>query len=122
VWNNVVRDANVWIALYRTDGGNTRYAGARNLFWNSDGSANRLRLDFSSTNLTGWRAGTGPDTDSDFVDPRFVTDPATNDYYTQPGSPARNLPCRTSARPSAAPARTSGSARPARKPSQGGMP
>jgi hypothetical protein len=90
VWNNIVRDAGVWMSLYRPRGGTSRYAGARNVFWNSDGSVDHLRLDFSSTTLAGWRSATGQDLDSMTADPWFVADPVNNDYFLQPGSPARD--------------------------------
>jgi hypothetical protein len=89
VWNNLISNAAVWIDLHRPKV--TNFESARNLFWHPDGSTSHLRLDLAATNLNGWRSATGQDSDSIHADPRFVANPTTNDYYTQPGSPARDV-------------------------------
>jgi hypothetical protein len=78
-----------------------------NLFWHPDASATgqhfllgRRNTDGSTTyeslDLATWRLRTGNDLDraaplgSERADPRFNTDPLTNDFFTQPGSPARD--------------------------------
>jgi hypothetical protein len=90
VWNNVIRNAGAWINLHRPKGSNSRYEGGRNLFWNADGTTDHLWLDFSPMSLPAWHGQTGQDQDSRVGDPMFVPDPANNDYYTLPGSPARD--------------------------------
>jgi hypothetical protein len=49
-----------------------------------------MKLDFDRTSLAGWRSATGLDASSRHADPLFVDQPTTNDYYTRPGSPARD--------------------------------
>lgn len=68
VVNNIVTGAGYGLALYRPNTPNLTVQ--RNLFWET---------------AAGIPAG------SLVADPRFVPDPINNDFYTQPGSPARDV-------------------------------
>jgi hypothetical protein len=88
VFNNLITGGDYWLDLYPA-----RVAGFdsdRNLVWNADGSDSHMKLDFDRVLLRVWRDATAQDGTSVFADPGFVDDPTINDYYTQPGSPARD--------------------------------
>jgi hypothetical protein len=89
LWNNLISNAAVWIDLHRPKV--TNVESRRNLFWHPDGSTGHLRLDLAPIVLSGWRSATGQDSDSVHANPLFVANPTTNDYYTQSGSPARDV-------------------------------
>lgn len=102
IWNNI-------FVLSKSVGAEPRYwinivaEGANvdsdyNLLWHQNGPAaadNHFAIENTRLTLAQWRA-----TDRDIVrstlprsawdDPRFVADPTSNDYFTQPGSPARD--------------------------------
>jgi len=67
VWNNIVSNATRPYA--NTSGAST-----------TNPQHNLLPLTYAGTAPTGWTK----------ADPMWVADPVTNDYYTQPGSPARD--------------------------------
>ncbi|MFP2904069.1 right-handed parallel beta-helix repeat-containing protein, partial [Pyxidicoccus sp. 3LFB2] len=54
------------------------------------GEAIAFRVDGKDTTLSGWQRRSGQDARSRVDDPRFVEDPANNDYFTRANSPARN--------------------------------
>jgi Right handed beta helix region len=90
VFNNIVETSGggYWLDLYRPRV--TGFESDRNVVWNADGSSSHMKLDFNRTSLSAWRSGTGQDLSSRHADPLFVADPTNNDYYTRPGSPARD--------------------------------
>jgi len=49
-----------------------------------------FRVNNYQTTLSGWRSSCGQDASSRVADPLFVAEPRVNDFYTQPGSPARD--------------------------------
>jgi hypothetical protein len=90
VFDNIIETTGtgVWIDLYRP-----RLAGFesnRNLYWAPDGSATHFHLDFNAVSLTDWRSNTGQDAASRHGEPRWIDQPAANDYYTLATSPARD--------------------------------
>jgi hypothetical protein len=108
IWNNIMvlsdtvgAEPRRWIRLGKPGG---TIAGDvdsdYNLFWRTNGataSEPRFMLGATALNLSGWRANRDSSRDAALVvaDPRFVTDPMSNDYYTRPGSPARDGGLRT---------------------------
>jgi hypothetical protein len=61
----------------------------RNLAYNP-GTPVAFRVNNTQTTLSGWRSASGQDLSSMVADPLFVPEPRVNDFYTQPGSPARD--------------------------------
>ncbi len=61
----------------------------RNLAYRPKGTI-RFRVDGKDTTLDGWRRRSKQDALTQVADPRFVEDPLNYDFYTRPGSPARN--------------------------------
>ncbi|WP_224240541.1 right-handed parallel beta-helix repeat-containing protein [Hyalangium gracile] len=55
------------------------------------GSDSVFRVDGRSTTLSAWRSATRQDGSSRMADPLFVSEPRANDFYTLPGSPARDM-------------------------------
>jgi hypothetical protein len=103
VWNNIFSRSRYWIDLLRQFMKNGQvvmevngFASDRNLFWNpspnppAPPSKNHFILDFNLATLEQWRNSTGQDLTSIHADPQFVANPALDDYYTQPGSLARD--------------------------------
>jgi hypothetical protein len=90
VFNNIVEIAGsgYWLDLYRAR--LSGFESDRNLFWSADGSTSHMKLDFNRVWLASWRSATGQDATSRSGDPLFVDQPTMNDYYTRPGSPARD--------------------------------
>ncbi|WP_224368496.1 right-handed parallel beta-helix repeat-containing protein [Hyalangium versicolor] len=88
LYNNVISTSPraIDVALATTVG----FKSNRNLAYQS-GTDQVFRVDGRSTNLSGWRSATQQDGSSIVADPLFVSDPRNNDFYTQPGSPARDV-------------------------------
>ncbi len=88
VFNNIVRNTanalDVWLPQapgFRSD---------RNVFFNTASTAT-VRKTGSSSTLAAWRSASGQDLTSQVADPLFAADPRAADYYTAPGSPARDI-------------------------------
>lgn len=90
VFNNIidVTGSSSWLDVYRAR--LSDFESDRNLFWHPDGSTFHLALDFDPVSLANWRSGSGQDATSRHGNPLFVAQPTMNDYYTLPGSPARD--------------------------------
>jgi hypothetical protein len=88
VFDNVIEAGGYWLDLYRARV--SGFESDRNLVWSADGSASHMKLDFDRTSLPAWRNATGQDTTTVLGDPLWVADPMNNDYFTRPGSPARD--------------------------------
>jgi hypothetical protein len=95
-WNNVVRDARSFVHL--STGGVSGFASDHNLFFRRDGSTTRFILNGAARSLAQWHSAASgssillADPHSRVVDPLFVPGAGTSeDYYTQPGSPARDV-------------------------------
>jgi hypothetical protein len=93
-FNNIVRNARYFleVATGEIDG----FASDHNLFWSSDGNQSRFAIG-APQSLSSWQAkqnGTSvllADRNSRVADPLFVPGAGTtDDYYTQPASPARD--------------------------------
>jgi hypothetical protein len=94
-WNNIVRDAGSFVHL--GTGGVNQFASDYNIFYRTDGSANRFVLDGTAKSLAAWQQSADAtalvlaDPHSRVADPLFVPGAGTtDDYYTRPGSPARD--------------------------------
>ncbi len=87
VYNNLVYSAPRALDVVLT--GTVGFKSDRNLAW-QPGAEVGFRVDGRSTNLSGWRSASGQDATSRVADPLMVADPRSNDFYTQPGSPARD--------------------------------
>jgi len=75
--NNIVAEAGTAIHIYPQNVStcmSCNFTSDRNLFW-------------KAPLLSGWNN----DQTSVFKDPKFVANPSKNDYYTEPGSPARDV-------------------------------
>ncbi|ADO67831.1 lipoprotein [Stigmatella aurantiaca DW4/3-1] len=70
--------------------GTTGLKSDRNLVYQS-GNTTLFRLNGKDTTLASWRSSSGLDATSNVMDPLFVADPRTNDFFTVTGSPARNV-------------------------------
>jgi hypothetical protein len=94
-YDNVVKDAGQFLDLARSK--IDAFASDRNVFWSSDGNQRRFRIDGAQLVLSEWQ-GKADGTSVLVADPTSkVTDPAfipgagtTDDYLTQPSSPARD--------------------------------
>jgi hypothetical protein len=94
-WNNVVRDAGSFVHL--STGGVSQFASDYNVFYRTDGSNNRFILNGATKSLTEWQQNANGtalilgDPHSRVSDPMFIPGAGTtDDYYTQPASPARD--------------------------------
>ncbi len=87
VYNNIIYSVPraLDLKLYGTVG----FKSDRNLAYHP-GAAVSFRVNGSAKTLSGWLSATGQDASSRVADPLFVADPRANDFYTQPGSPARD--------------------------------
>ncbi|HZH03686.1 MAG TPA: right-handed parallel beta-helix repeat-containing protein [Myxococcaceae bacterium] len=85
IWNNIMRNATHAVDV------SFRFAPAlksdRNLVWGGNAA---MRMNSKVLSLSAWKSQTGLDGSSQVADPKFVSDPASQDYYTQGGSPARD--------------------------------
>lgn len=93
VFNTIVSRSRYWIDLLLQDGRVQDFASDHNVFWQPATPADpspdlaRFLLDFDPRTIQQWRTDTAQDHASSTEDPRFVPNPAMNDYYTQGGSP-----------------------------------
>jgi hypothetical protein len=87
--NNLVVDAR--IAVERVTNNTPGIISDWNLFWNSPPAAVRLRTNGTSQTLQEWRQSSALDPNSVEKDPMLVADPRMNDFFTRPGSPARDV-------------------------------
>ncbi|EYF01937.1 right-handed parallel beta-helix repeat-containing protein [Chondromyces apiculatus] len=97
VWNNIISTSGgpaIEIARDYSDG----FTSSHNVFFNSSGAvkfkvsgmSDRTFTQWKALSVTGW--GGSPDTTVSVEDnPDFVANPTANDYYTQTGSPARDV-------------------------------
>jgi hypothetical protein len=88
VYNNLIYSVPraMDLLLYNTVG----FKSDRNLAF-QPGAEISYRVDNRVTTLSGWRSASGQDGSSRVADPLFVDEPRVNDFYTQPGSPARDV-------------------------------
>ncbi|MEV6487035.1 right-handed parallel beta-helix repeat-containing protein [Actinoplanes sp. NPDC051633] len=87
VFDNIVRDAGRFVDLNTATV--SSFSSDRNIFYGTTGSQDRFRLNGSSRSLSAWQAA-GHDPNSRVINPEFVSGAGTtDDYYTEPGSPAR---------------------------------
>jgi hypothetical protein len=104
IWNNIFVLSNsvgaeprYWINIV-AEGNNSNIDSDYNLFWHEGGTPagdKHFAIKNSPKTLGQWQA-----TDRDikrtalprsaWASPKFVPDPTSNDYFTQPGSPARD--------------------------------
>jgi hypothetical protein len=88
IYNNII--SSTPRALDVSFSGTVGFRSDRNLA-HQPGTEAVFRVDGRTTTLAGWRSATGQDKSSLVADPRFVSEPRSNDFYTQPGSPARDV-------------------------------
>jgi nitrous oxidase accessory protein NosD len=88
VYNNIIYAVPraMDLHLYNTVG----FKSDRNLAY-QPGAQVLFRVNNYVSTLPGWRSSCGQDASSLVTDPLFVADPRANDFYTQPGSPARDF-------------------------------
>lgn len=87
VYNNIIYSSPRAMDLLRYN--TVGFKSDRNLAYHP-GMQVTFRSNNSYTTLAGWRSATGQDATSRVADPLFVAAPRLNDFYTQPGSPARD--------------------------------
>jgi hypothetical protein len=96
-WNNIVRDAGSFVRL--STGGVREFASDNNLFYRTDNTPSRFVLNGTAKSLGAWQQSLNgsslvlADAHSRVADPLFVPgagEPNGDDYYTGPGSPARD--------------------------------
>ncbi len=94
VFNNIVRNAANALDVWRPQAPSFR--SDRNLFYATTSTVN-IRDTGKNGTLATWRGASGQDGTSQVADPLFPTDPRVSDYFTAPGSPARDtaLPLQT---------------------------
>jgi hypothetical protein len=87
VYNNIIYATPRAMVLfqYNTAG----FKSDRNLAYRPGGEIS-FRVNNYVSNLAGWRSASGQDPSSRVADPLFMPDPRADDFYTQPGSPARD--------------------------------
>jgi hypothetical protein len=88
VYNNIIYAAPRALDVYLA--GTVGFKSDRNLGYQS-GSEISFRVDGRVTTLAGWRSASGQDATSRVTDPLFLGDPRNSDFYTQAGSPARDV-------------------------------
>lgn len=88
IYNNIIYGSPRAVDVYPST--TVGFKSDRNLVYQS-GTDTVYRLDGHSVTLSSWRSSTKQDGSSIVADPLFVTDPISNDFYTKPGSPARDV-------------------------------
>jgi hypothetical protein len=88
IYNNIISGTPSALDIAFSDA--VGFKSDRNLAYRA-GTETIFRANGRMMTLSGWRSTTGQDKSSLVGDPLFVSDPLNNDYYTQPGSPARDV-------------------------------
>jgi hypothetical protein len=103
VWNNIFRNVHAYAIRWNPAYG-PGFASSHNIFYRPAGGA-VFSINDAPKTFAQWKApvgngGSGQDTHgSREQDPRIVADPRVNDYFTRPGSPARNTALDNSGQP-----------------------
>ncbi len=103
VWNNIFRNVDGYAIRWNPAYG-PGFTSSHNVFHRSTGAA-VFSINGASKSFAQWKAptasgGSGQDTVGSLEqDPQFVADPRSNDYFTLPGSPARNAALDNSGQP-----------------------
>jgi len=113
IWNSIIRlraPSSVvpgvpaatprWITMTTTSGVTVDSVDSNhNVFWHAGIGNGAYFVNTSDVTPATWQAA-GRDQQSAVADPGFVPDPVTNDYYTEPTSPARDLALANTGAPS----------------------